>query len=117
MAAGSLRICSPLGIPIRIHYSWWLILFPVLFTLGRTIYPWLYPHLSEGSLWTMAGLATLLLFISLLLHEFGHAVAARQFDIPVHSVELFLLGGAARMMGFTRRPRDEFLLAASGPMV
>lgn len=117
MAIGSIRIFSPLGIPIRLHYSWWLIFFPVLFTLAYTIYPQFYPTLPRGEIWTMAGLTTGLLFVSLLLHEFGHAVAARRFGIPVHSVELFVFGGVARMVGFTRRPRDEFILAGSGPAV
>lgn len=119
MSAGSIRIGSPLGIPVRLHYTWWLIFFPVLFTLAQSIYPEYYrdKDLPRVTLWTMAGLATVLLFVSLLLHEFGHAAAARRFGIPVHSVELFVLGGAAKMIGFTRRPRDEFVLAAAGPVV
>lgn len=117
MSVGSIRIGSPLGIPVRLHYTWWLIFFPVLLTLAQSIYPEYYRDLSPASLWTMAGLATVLLFVSLLLHEFGHAAAARKFGIPVHSVELFVLGGAAKMIGFTRRPRDEFVLAAAGPLV
>lgn len=117
MRAGSLKIGSPLGIPIHLHYTFWLIFFPVLLTLAQSIYPQYYPEASERDLWLMASLATVLLLVSLLTHELGHALAARRFGIPVHSVELFMLGGAARMLGFTRRPRDEFLLAASGPMV
>jgi Zn-dependent protease len=117
MKAGLLKIGSPFGIPIHLHYTFWLIFFPVLFTLAQSIYPQYYADVSGRERWLMAALATALLLVSLVTHELGHALAARRFGIPVHSVELFMLGGAARMLGFTRRPRDEFLLAASGPLV
>jgi Zn-dependent protease len=117
MSVGSIRIGSPLGIPVRLHYTWWVIFLPVLFTLAQTFYPRMYPLETPSTLWTMAAVATVLFFVSLLLHEFGHAIAARRFGIPVHSVELFALGGAAKMIGFTRRPRDEFIMASAGPAV
>jgi len=117
MVSGSLKLCSPFGIPVRLHYSWWLIVIPMLFTLVHWFYPHFYPQLSQGELWTMAALTTVLVFLSLLAHELGHAVAAQRFGIAVHSVELFVFGGVSRMMGFTRRPRDEFILAGSGPLV
>jgi len=114
---GSLKICTLWGIPIRLHFSWWLIFFLLLFSLARMVYPSFYPNLSPAECWTMSAVATTMFVVSLLAHEIGHAVAARRFGIPVHSVELFVFGGVARMMGFTRRPRDEFFLAAAGPLV
>ena len=117
MSVGSIRIGSPLGIPVRLHYTWWVIFLPVLFMLAQTLYPRMYPLAEPSTLWTMAAIATVLFFVSLLLHEFGHALAARRFGIPVHSVELFALGGAAKMIGFTRRPRDEFIMASAGPAI
>jgi Zn-dependent protease len=65
----------------------------------------------------MSLVATVTFLGSLLAHEFGHALAAKAFGVPVLSVELFALGGVARMGGFTRRPRDEFVMAGAGPAV
>jgi len=130
MRFASIKICSLFGIPIRLHYSFWLIVVPFLVILANSSYPRFYAdfcprvlhyelgrELTEAERWTMSVLTTLLVFGSLLAHEFGHAMAAKRLGIPVHSVELFVFGGVARMMGFTRRPRDEFLLAGSGPLV
>lgn len=117
MAGHALTIFAPFGIPVRVRLTWWPIFFLVLLTLARSLYPHWYPDLGRGDIWLMAAVATVLAFGSLLAHEFGHALAARRFGIPVHGVELFLLGGLSRVMGFTTRPRHEFLLAAMGPIV
>ena len=117
MPRATFTICRPFGIPVRIGYSWLGLFLVVMLWLAMDFYPQRYPTMPPVRLWTLSALATLLYLGSLLLHEFGHALAAKQFGIPVHSVELFILGGVARMAGFTRRPRDEFVMAAAGPLV
>ncbi|HOI54213.1 MAG TPA: site-2 protease family protein [Phycisphaerae bacterium] len=104
------------GIPVRLGVSW-LILFAVVFVgLAQSYYTDSF-GLSSRQIYLMSLVATILYLGSLLMHEFGHALAAKAFDVPVLSVELFALGGVARMGGFTRRPRDEFVMAAAGPTV
>jgi len=117
MPRATFTLCRPFGIPVRIGYSWLGLFLVVMLWLAMDFYPQRYPTMLPVRLWTLSALATLLYLGSLLLHEFGHALAAKQFGIPVHSVELFILGGVARMAGFTRRPRDEFVMAAAGPLV
>ncbi|MBN2584273.1 MAG: site-2 protease family protein, partial [Planctomycetes bacterium] len=96
----------------------WLILFAVVFwNLAKSYYPKYFSDLPSETVYLLSLIATVLYLGSLLLHEFGHALAAKAFGVPVLSVELFALGGVARMGGFTRRPRDEFVMAAAGPVV
>jgi Zn-dependent protease len=117
MAENSFKVLSAFGIPIRITYSWLLVFGLIFFLMGHAFYPKLFPGLPSGVMWATALVSTLIYFLSLLAHELGHALAARAFGIYVHSVELFAFGGVTRMIGYSRRPRDEFLVAAAGPVV
>ncbi len=64
------------------------------------------------------GLASvLLLFASVLAHEFGHALVARRRGVEVEEIDLWLLGGVARMRGQPKTAEDELLYAAAGPAV
>jgi Zn-dependent protease len=116
MLSRRLTLFRIFGIPVRLGISW-LILFAVVFVgLAQSYYAHSF-GLSSGRIYVMSLVATVLYLGSLLMHEFGHALAARAFGVPVLSVELFALGGVAHMGGFTRRPRDEFVMAAAGPTV
>jgi Zn-dependent protease len=57
----------------------------------------------------------ILIFACVLLHEFGHAVMARQHGVRVYDVSLSAVGGVARMEQLPADPRAEVLIAAAGP--
>jgi Zn-dependent protease len=57
----------------------------------------------------------LLVFGCVLLHEFGHALMARQFGVRVHDVSLSAVGGVARMEQLPIDPRAEVLISLAGP--
>ena len=59
----------------------------------------------------------MLFFGSILLHELGHAIAARREGIEVTGIELFLFGGVMKMSRDTDSPGAEFRVAAAGPLV
>ena len=59
----------------------------------------------------------LLLFACVTLHEFGHALAAQYFGIPVKEIVLLPIGGIAFLGRATRRPFEELMIAAAGPAV
>ena len=102
-----------LGIPIRVHLSWFVVL--GLVTSGEA---WQLRELATAPAALVAGLVSaLLLFSSVLLHELGHCVAARAFGIHVRRIQLFLFGGVAEILGEPRAVLDEVVIAAAGPAV
>jgi Zn-dependent protease len=109
-----MRIC---GIPLRIQPSWFIIL--VLLTLAFQQQAASLPEASSApALSWLLGLSTaLLLFVSLLLHELGHSLAAQREGIKVSSITLHLIGGVARMERESSTAMGSFRVAAAGPAV
>ena len=60
---------------------------------------------------------TIVVFGSVLLHELGHALAARAFGIPTRSITLYPFGGVAALQVDAERPREELRIALAGPAV
>jgi Zn-dependent protease len=100
------------GITIRIH-----ILFPVV-ALGmilRTMYQKNPAPLPEGA-WIDVSILMGLMFLSVLLHEFGHCFMARRVGGDAHEVLMWPLGGLANV-DVPHSARAHFLVAAAGPLV
>ena len=108
------RVC---GIPIHVHSSWLFVFFFVTWSLATGYLPDMLPGLSEPRYWAMGGVAALLLFLSVLLHELGHSVVALRYRIPIGQITLFIFGGVAQMRKEPPHPRAEFLIAIAGPLV
>ena len=100
------RLC---GIDIRLH--WTFLIVPA----------WV----ASTSLAAGAGLASavnatffiLAIFSCVLLHEIGHALAARRYGIATRDITLLPIGGLARLEGMTQSPRQELIIALAGPAV
>ena len=102
------------GIRIGVSPLWFLILFLLIFGLSE-YYGDLYP--GDDTKGFVLGVTAALLFpTSILLHELGHALTARRHGIEVAGIELWLLGGLARMRP-ARTPRAELAVAIAGPLV
>jgi Zn-dependent protease len=114
---GTIQIGRVLGIPIGIHFTWFLPLIFVLSMLATRFYPEVLPREDAWVHWGLAAATGLLFFACVLLHELGHSVVARYFDIPVRSITLFLLGGVAQITRDAARPVPELLMALAGPAV
>ncbi|MFO0729113.1 MAG: site-2 protease family protein [Myxococcota bacterium] len=97
---GSIKLFSVRGIPIRAHFT-------VLLTIVLIA--------SELGAWGIP--ASLLLLISLTLHELGHALTGQHFGLRTRAIELHMLGGTAFLEDQPKRPRDELLIALAGPAV
>lgn len=113
----SVRLGSIRGIPVGVHYSWFVVFFALSATLALGQYPTNYPDWTDTQYWTVAVLSVLLLFTSVLLHEFGHAVTAQKLGIPVISITLFIFGGVAAISQDAESAGDEFKIAIAGPIV
>ncbi|HTI70420.1 MAG TPA: site-2 protease family protein [Candidatus Limnocylindria bacterium] len=97
------------GVPVRIHYTFPLFL---LYVGGRTYFQ---EH-DWGATLEMAFLSVLL-FGCVLLHEFGHVLAARHFGYGTRDVTLLPIGGVARLDQVPEDPRQEIWVAIAGPLV
>ncbi|RME05218.1 MAG: hypothetical protein D6805_00360 [Planctomycetota bacterium] len=92
---------------VRVH--WTMILAVGYFILRSGV-----DSFAKAMLWVIV--PYVLLFGSILAHEFGHILAMRYFRIPTYGVILWPLGGLA-FGGEARRPKEEFVVAAAGPFV
>ena len=113
----SWQIGRALGIPIRVHASWFLVFLLLTWTLSTGYLPEELPGLSPARYWAMGCVAALLLFLSVLLHELGHSYVALRYRIPIERITLFIFGGVAHMRKEAPTPRAEFLIAVAGPIV
>lgn len=113
--ASTIQLARIFGIRIGVSTSWFLILFIVIYLLSGTFQDQL--DGTDTQAYVVAVIAALLFFASLLAHELGHALAARHFGIQVAGIELWLLGGLAKMSRDSQNPREEFVVAAAGPAV
>jgi Zn-dependent protease len=108
------RIGSLFGIPILIAPSWFIILAVVTYAYGSAWQstPWI-----EPVVWGAAIAMALCLFLSVVLHELGHSLVARFYEIPVQSITLFLFGGVATISQESKTPGQSLQVAIAGPLV
>jgi len=117
MSLPNWRIGRALGIPIHVHASWFVVFFFVTWSMATGFLPETLHGLSTFRYWGMGGIAALLLFLSVLLHELGHSYVALRYQIPIKQITLFIFGGVANMGKEPPSPRAEFLIAMAGPLV
>jgi Zn-dependent protease/predicted transcriptional regulator len=113
---GSFRLGAIAGIPVAVNYTWFFAIALIAWSLAGSYYPQRAPGFDEGTYWTMGVASALLLFASVLVHEFGHALTARRFGIETRAIVLFLFGGVAQIAEDPPTPRAEFLVAVAGPL-
>jgi Zn-dependent protease len=111
------RIGRILGIELRVHPSWFVIVALVMWMLATVALPADFPDLATPVRLAMALAITLLFFASLLAHELGHSAVALARGIPVHRITFFLFGGMAQTAHDSRSPAEEFLIAIAGPLM
>ena len=96
------------GIEVRIHVTFFLVLAGLASFYG-----------AQGGIF--AGLTVLalflLIFLCVLLHEFGHAFAAKAYGIRTVDITLLPIGGVARMERMPEKPVQELVVAIAGPLV
>ncbi|HRO11137.1 site-2 protease family protein, partial [Amaricoccus sp.] len=97
------------GIDVYVHATFFLLLAWVA---------WAY-YAETGTLEGVGSriLLVLLLFLCVVLHEYGHALTARRFGIGTRSITLLPIGGLALLEKMPKDPREEIIVALAGPAV
>jgi Zn-dependent protease len=114
---GSVRLARIAGIDVEAHWSWLLIVGLLAWSLAAAVFPDSNPGLGDGVYAAMGVGATLLLFVSLAAHEYGHALRARREGMRIEGITLWLLGGVARFAGAFPSAGAELRIAVAGPLV
>jgi Zn-dependent protease len=117
MGRNIIRLGRILGIPVGIDYSWFLIFFLLTWTLAVGFFPAEYKNWPTVLYWIISALTTIMLFVSVLLHELGHSIVAKLYKIPVHSITLFIFGGVSQIGAEPASSMSGFLIAVAGPVV
>jgi len=113
----SITIARIAGIRIGVNWSWLIVFALIVWTLESTVFPTSNPHLAESTYVVMAVVAALLFFLSLLLHELGHALQARRDGVEIEGITLWLFGGVARFKNMFPSAGAELRIALAGPIV
>jgi Zn-dependent protease len=113
---GSLILGKILGIPIRLHISWFLVAALVTWTLAAGYFPQENPAWTTVTYWTVGAITSVLFFASVLLHELGHSVLALREKVQVKSITLFIFGGVAQISREPPTAGAEFRIAIAGPL-
>ncbi|MFC6613522.1 CBS domain-containing protein [Halopenitus salinus] len=125
-----IQIGSAFGIPIRLNWTFLLVLPLFAFLIGRDVsviagmIGGTLPAeidvalLEEGYLPWILGFASVVgLFVGVLLHELGHSIVAMRYGYEIDSITLWLLGGLANFADIPDDWRHEFWIAIAGPIV
>ena len=117
MPAGGLTLFRVRGIRIAVDYSWFVVLFLIIFWLSGFYRDVLNDAENDSTPYLLAVASAALFFGSILLHELGHAVVAIRHGIGVAGITLWMFGGFARLEKDSDTPGTEFKIAIAGPLV
>ena len=112
-AGSSIQLARIFGIRFGVDVSWFIVLFLIIWSLTG-YYEDVAP---DSNAFLLAVVSALLFFLSILLHELGHAVVAIRNGIPILGIDLMLFGGVAKLGKDSDSPGVEFRVAAAGPAV
>lgn len=105
------------GIPVDLDYSWFLIFGLLTWMLAVGYFPVRFPGWSNSEYWIIGGIASVLLFVCVLCHEFGHSLVAQHYKISVGRITLFIFGGVSMITAEPPSAGAEFWIAIAGPIV
>src|SRR5215471_20158190 len=113
----SLSIGRLFGIEVRVHATWLLAFAFITWGLASGYFRLILPRQQGLTLPLLFGaISALLLFASVLIHEFSHSLVAKAMGMRVRDITLFIFGGVSNIGGEVRSARQEFIIAAVGPL-
>ena len=115
-ARRNLQLARVFGIRIGVSYSWFVVLFVVILWLSNSYFPKIIDG-SRSTDYVVAVAGALGYFASLILHELGHALAARRLGIGIVGIDLWFFGGLSHMRREPQSAGEEMKVAVAGPAV
>jgi Zn-dependent protease/CBS domain-containing protein len=125
-----IRVGRVAGIPIQLNWTFLLVLPLFAYLIGSQVGEFAgivgdtfgvaipAAALTGGSLpWVLGTAAALGLFVSVLLHEFGHSLTAMHYGYKIEAITLWLFGGVASFEEMPEDWKQEFTVAIMGPAV
>ena len=106
---GSFKLAKVAGIDIFIHWTFSLLLLFIIFINYKA------EQNVIRILWSV--LFIFAIFTTVILHELGHALAAKNFNIKTKDITLLPIGGLARLEKIPEKPVEELIVASAGPLV
>ncbi|MBN1992035.1 MAG: site-2 protease family protein, partial [Anaerolineae bacterium] len=94
----------------------WLLIFILITWNLATLFGQFHADWGAGLRWSMAFVASILFFVSVLAHEFAHSLMAKAQGVNVRSITLFLFGGVSNIQRHPPSPKAEFLITIVGPI-
>ena len=106
-----------MGIPVRIHYTLWVVFILIAWSLAYGYMPRQYPGLGAVTYWAIGLASAIVLFVSILVHELSHSYVAKKNGLPIARITLFFFGGVSEMTEEPQDPNLEVKMAAAGPLM
>lgn len=107
--AGSFSLGKIAGIKVYIHWTFSLLILYIIYTHYKA------GENPEQILWAIFFIMSI--FLTVFLHELGHALAAKNFNIQTKDITLLPIGGIARIERIPEKPGEELIVAFAGPLV
>jgi Zn-dependent protease len=117
MAGGGVTLFRIRGIRIGVDFSWFIVLFLIIFWLTGFYRDVLNSPNGDSAPYLLAVASAFLFFASILLHELGHAFVAIRNGIGVSGITLWMFGGVSRLDQDSDTPGTEFKIGIAGPLV
>ena len=111
------ELFSLLGFRVSVDLSWVFLAVLVVWTLSTRYFPDTLPDQTSNIYLWMGVAGAIGLFVSIILHEFAHAIVARRYDLRIAGITLFIFGGVAEMTEEPKSPIAEFMMAIAGPIM
>ncbi|WP_370572842.1 CBS domain-containing protein [Methanomethylovorans sp.] len=114
----SFQIGKILGIPIKLHITFLLILPVFALVFATNPAPFGFQNQTSPLMsYLLSFTTTILLFFCVLLHELGHSYVAQRYGVEIKDITLMLIGGVSSMEEIPRNPSQELKMAFAGPLV
>ena len=106
---GSFKLGKVAGIGLFIHWTFSFLLLFIIYSNYKA------GHDAKQIMWSI--LFILSIFVTVLMHELGHALAAKKYNINTKDITLLPIGGLARLEKIPEKPSEELVVAFAGPLV